>query len=158
MFTRQIFHLRNNLYIGPAPGIGPFAADLKAREIQTVVSLVTDFDMKYFGIREEAVDEVEKLGMTLVRVPFQDMTTPDRKLAEHIVEEIVKAEKNGKVYLHCIAGKGRTGCIAGAYLNLICDMNDGEKILEELRRAREVQDCHITGEQCEWVRKFPKRD
>lgn len=49
--------------------------------------------------------------------PITDFTVPDRKQMAAILDAIDQAIQSGKkVYVHCLAGHGRTGTVVGCFL------------------------------------------
>ncbi len=65
----------------------------------------------------EASDDdsfIEKLGLRVVHLPIRDGQVPSAAQVEEMLSEVAKAK--GVVFLHCGAGVGRTGAMAGAYL------------------------------------------
>jgi len=95
------------LYRGAQPTEDGYKA-LKELGITTVIDLRKD---------NEAYSKttVESLGMKYVNIPMTGWTTKDESVAEFL--KVVNDPANGKVYLHCAAGKHRTG-LAGAIYRL----------------------------------------
>jgi protein-tyrosine phosphatase len=82
--------------------------ELAARGVTTVVDLRA----------EEWVDEDEKLlrrvGITRFNIPLRDGQVPTEAQVQSFLRIIEHAP--GKVYVHCMAGVGRTGAMVAAYL------------------------------------------
>ena len=62
---------------------------------------------------------VTDLGMKMVRIPMRDGQVPSADEVDAFLT--VAGESDGTVFVHCGAGVGRTGAMAGAYL-----VNQGE--------------------------------
>ena len=96
-----------HLYRGAQPTQEDYTA-LKELGISTVIDLRKDNE-------PFAKSTVESLGMKYVNIPMTGWTTKDESVAEFL--KVVNDPANGKVYLHCAAGKHRTG-LAGAIYRL----------------------------------------
>lgn len=79
---------------------------LKAMGVTAIVNLRLEDNSE-----EEAVRE---LGLAYKRIPLPDTVPPTR---EQLVEflDFVRQHKGGKVYVHCAAGKNRTGAMVAAW-------------------------------------------
>jgi len=106
------------------PGIGNFAVvdgdvwrggspsddgyrSLAALGVTTVVDLRSDSDTS-----DDAL--LDSLGITLVRVPVGDGRAPSAAELDKALAAINGSE--GRVFVHCSAGVGRTGSVVAAYL------------------------------------------
>jgi len=79
--------------------------------------------LKEFGIntvidlRKDAEDyskpTVESLGMKYINIPMTGWTTRDESVAEFMAA--INDTANGNVYVHCAAGKHRTGLVGAVY-------------------------------------------
>ena len=70
------------------------------------------------------------------RWPIVDFGLPDKYLMRDIQDEIQRIlNEGGKVYIHCYAGIGRTGTVAGCYL--VEQGMSGEDALAKLQILRE---------------------
>lgn len=134
---------RNQLYLGPLPGlewsIWTFENELRSAEIHTVVCLNPPEEIEYLspgygrwrkGVRarggidtaegDGAAQEVPPYAITLVDIPIEDYRAPSPEVAalfwEHArrIGELITAER--RVFVHCTAGRGRTGTFGVAVL------------------------------------------
>eukprot|EP00933_Yihiella_yeosuensis_P029964 TRINITY_DN23619_c0_g1_i1.p3 TRINITY_DN23619_c0_g1~~TRINITY_DN23619_c0_g1_i1.p3 ORF type:complete len:122 (+),score=17.74 TRINITY_DN23619_c0_g1_i1:570-935(+) len=93
---------------------------------------------------EGPTEVYETEGVKLLWMPIVDFTSPgveDLERAVFWIRERIEAE--GKVYLHCKAGKGRSGTVAMAYLISVEDLSPVEaqtRLLE--RRPQVLQSLH----------------
>lgn len=90
-------------------GAQPTAEDYKALKelgITTVIDLRKDSE-------EYSKSTVESLGMKYVNIPMTGWTTRDESVAEFL--KIVNNPTSGKFYVHCAAGKHRTGLVGAIY-------------------------------------------
>lgn len=90
-------------------GAQPTAEDYKALKefgINTVIDLRKDSE-------PYSKSTVESLGMKYVNIPMTGWTTKDESVAEFL--KVVDDPATGKFYVHCAAGKHRTGLIGAIY-------------------------------------------
>jgi protein tyrosine/serine phosphatase len=90
-------------------GAQPTAEDYKSLQelgINTVIDLRKDSE-------NYSKSTVEGLGMKYVHIPMTGWTTKDSSVAEFL--KAVNDASNGKVYIHCAAGKHRTGLVGAVY-------------------------------------------
>ena len=90
-------------------GAQPTAEDYKALKelgINTVIDLRKDSE-------DYSKSTVESLGMRYINIPMTGWTTKDSSVAEFLKE--INDTANGKVYVHCAAGKHRTGLVGAIY-------------------------------------------
>ena len=57
---------------------------------------------------------LKRLGIDLVRIPMRDGQAPSEEQVDRFISAIRASE--GRVYVHCMAGVGRTGTMVAAYL------------------------------------------
>ena len=95
----------DNFYRGAQPLPDDYKS-LKELGINTVIDLrkdATDYEKK----------SVEDLGMKYVNIPMTGWTTKDESVAEFL--KVINDSSTGKVYVHCAAGKHRTGLVGAIY-------------------------------------------
>ena len=93
------------LYRGAQPLPDDYQS-LKDLGITTVIDLRKD-NTDY----EKA--KVEELGMKYVHIPMTGWTTRDESVEDFM--KVMNDPANGKVYVHCAAGKHRTGLVGAIY-------------------------------------------
>ena len=94
-------------YRGAQPTQEDYKA-LKEMGINTVIDLRKDAE-------SYSKSTVESLGMKYVNIPMTGWTTNDKDVADFL--KAANDPANGKLYVHCAAGKHRTG-LAGAIYRL----------------------------------------
>lgn len=83
--------------------------DLAALGVTTVIDLRAEADLL---IRDDLLAE---LGMERFHLPIRDGQLPTAEQAQQLLRIVEGAD--GKVFLHCGAGVGRTGALTAWYLN-----------------------------------------
>lgn len=101
------------LWRGAAPTAEGYRA-LAASGVKVIVDLRAETDT---GLDDETV---RSLGMKLVRIPVRDGQVPSSSQIDTFLEA---AKADGLTFVHCGAGVGRTGTMAGAYLVEKGDLN-----------------------------------
>ena len=137
------YWVRDNLMVGEYPR-GWNGRRLRSRLRQLLQAGVTFFlDLTeerekglrpYTGsLRKEAAFAGRAVEYT--RMPIPDFDTPTVGQMRRILDTLDKALAKGHIaYLHCYAGLGRTGTVAGCYL--VRRGMEGQEALEELVRLR----------------------
>lgn len=90
-------------------GSQPTEAEYKALKdfgINTVIDLRKDSE-------DYSKSTVESLGMKYVHIPMTGWTTRDESVSEFL--ETISDQASGNVYVHCAAGKHRTGLVGAIY-------------------------------------------
>ncbi len=103
---RSVRAVDAKLWRGNAPSIEGYR-ELARRDVSTVVDLRAERDL----VIPSAV--LEELGIRRVHIPIRDGQTPDPAQAARFVEVVRQAE--GRVFVHCGAGVGRTGVMSATY-------------------------------------------
>jgi len=88
-------------------------------------------------LKEEAADK--NVPALYKRLPIRDFGTPNEERMKEILDTIDEAaSKNGKTYVHCRGGIGRTGTVVGCYLSR--HGNTGQEALDETNRLFQSSD------------------
>jgi len=95
----------DHFYRGSQPSAEGYKA-LHDFGINTVIDLRKDAE----GYSRSTV---ESLGMKYINIPMTGWTTKDESVAEFMKQ--INDPANGKVYVHCAAGKHRTGLVGAIY-------------------------------------------
>ena len=95
------------LWRGNAPTVEGYR-ELAERGVSTVVDLRAERDVV---VASAVLDDV---GIERVHIPIRDGQTPEPEEASRFMEVVRQAE--GRVFVHCGAGVGRTGVMAATYL------------------------------------------
>lgn len=82
--------------------------ELAARGVATIVDLRAE---EHVSVPEKLIAD---LGMNLVRIPLRDGQAPNGEQVATFLEAVRSSP--GIVYVHCMAGVGRTGTMVAAYL------------------------------------------
>lgn len=91
-------------------GAAPTRAGYRALAAQGVKTIV---DLRAEDLFVDS-DHINALGMDLVRIPMRDGQTPSPEQVDRLLATVNASD--GRVFLHCGAGVGRTGAMAAAYL------------------------------------------
>ena len=101
-------HVTDNLFRGAQPSSAGYAA---LHEMG--VSIVVNFRDESGEIASEQ-SQVEGLGMKFVSIPWKGHDEPSgAQIAQFL--DLVRANPQAKIFVHCKAGKDRTGTMVAAY-------------------------------------------
>lgn len=102
------------------------------REAWERANIVAGRPVDAFYLAEET-EECAARGLRLVHVPFQDRTIPAAAgLAEALIELEAQVKRGETVYVHCMAGIGRTGLVAALWR--LAEGADGDDAADEFVR------------------------
>jgi protein-tyrosine phosphatase len=120
--------------------------------VSTVVSLLEPFEVQELELKLES-SSCEALGLQFLSFPIPDHSIPTSApaLLALVVQLVSQLRGGAVVAIHCRAGIGRTGLVAGCVLHQLGV--PFENIFPALERARGVR-VPDTPEQVEWVRRF----
>jgi protein-tyrosine phosphatase len=105
---KNLAKVDSQLWRGSAPSDAGYEA-LAEKDVKVIVDLrAEDLEVDRAGI--------EALGMKLVRIPMRDGQAPTDEQVQKFLTVMKNAD--GRVYVHCGAGVGRTGTMAASYLVL----------------------------------------
>ncbi len=144
------------LALMPRPRGGEWLQDellaLNAASVKTVVSLLEMDEMRELGLHKEAYYCAE-IGLKFFSFPIKDRGVPEsynslNALIEQIYSDICSGNA---VVIHCRAGIGRTGLVAGCLLHRL--QISFEDIFPMLSHARGVE-VPDTQEQVDCVKNF----
>ncbi|PID44002.1 MAG: protein tyrosine phosphatase [Gammaproteobacteria bacterium] len=121
---------------------------LKRLGVSKVVCLLEWPEQCDLGLGAEQ-EYCEKYGLEYESFPIPDMGLPDTGPANRLLDQLANEIANGKhVVIHCRAGIGRTGMMAGGIL-VKTGMSPADALkLISLARGVQVPD---TGEQVQWL-------
>jgi protein-tyrosine phosphatase len=115
-----------NIYIGPYPQNKDDLIALSKNNINSILNVQSDGDLKYRQINlEQLKSQSKELGIELIHYPINDFDSNDLlnklKGAGDLLNELLK---NGRtVYVHCTAGMSRAAATVIIYLVLYEDFN-----------------------------------
>ncbi|MBN1913722.1 MAG: dual specificity protein phosphatase family protein [Candidatus Omnitrophica bacterium] len=127
-FPQQIFNFH---FVAPGIMRGSQPSREALKSLRDYAGIKTILSLKNSGPEEEWEEEAARdLGMVFLRIPMdasklQPLETIDRCL------EIISNKENHPVFVHCQAGKDRTGLIFAAY-RIQYDSWDPEDALSEM--------------------------
>lgn len=135
----------------PVPGewIEEEFSGLKRLGIDKIVSLLESFEQCDVGLEKEEMLCI-KNGMEYSSFPIPDRGLPNTLQAKKFSKELYTEICNGKhIVIHCRAGIGRTGIIAGAVI-----VNTGITALEAFTLISEARGVQVpdTEEQENWLK------
>jgi protein-tyrosine phosphatase len=148
----------HRLAVGPRPRGGAWLADevaaWRAAGIDSVISLIEGAEEVELELELEG-HFCRARGIEYISFPIPDRgvpTSPDAAAA--LVDWVVFDLRRGRsVAIHCRAGIGRTGLVAGCVLNVLGHPFD--QVFSMIGRARGLP-VPDTPAQAEWVRQFAR--
>lgn len=108
---------------GAAPTMEGYAS-LAAQGVTTVV------DLRAESVGDVDASELADLGLRLVNVPVRDGQTPTPDQVEAVLAAVKSSD--GRVFVHCGAGVGRTGAVVAAYLEATGQADGSERVTSNL--------------------------
>ncbi len=113
----------DRVWRGAAPSASGYRS-LAARGVRTIVDLRAEDDVN--------VDEatLARLGLNRVHIPVRDGQAPSEDKVRRFLEAVGAGD--GKVFVHCGAGVGRTGTMAAAYLVATGEAGPGQALRRNL--------------------------
>ncbi|MFH1835421.1 MAG: tyrosine-protein phosphatase [Methanobacteriota archaeon] len=112
----------------------PFGEDLKPLEwhgIETVISFIPDHEFPDTEVFADMLGKT-KIEHFTFEIPNMGVPTPEQR--DEFIGVVNDSLGRGKVLLHCVGGKGRTGTMAGLLL-----LHEGVPFDEMLKRVRYVE-------------------
>ncbi len=124
-------HVRNFGEVDQTVWRGGAPTDEALRELKSLgVSTVVDLRQEGPG-RQHERELVEQLGMRYQHVPLRSTTAPTQDEIKQILGFLL-GQPSGKVYVHCLRGKDRTGTVIACY-RIQHDGWDNQRALEEAK-------------------------
>lgn len=125
---------------------------LKQLGIDGMVSLLEPQEQYTLGLTKQA-DYCQLQGINYLNFPIPDRGLPNTAKAITLAKQLYDEIKDGKHWIiHCRAGIGRTGIIAGAVL--VTAGLSTELALQTISQARSVQ-VPDTDKQVAWLKQLP---
>jgi protein-tyrosine phosphatase len=115
----------DKLWRGSHPTLNGYKA-LASRGVRTIVDLRAESGL------DVPTGLLERRGIDLVRIPIRDGQAPTDAQVDRFLRVVERSE--GTVYVHCMAGVGRTGTMVAAYLMEVKD----EPAMDALRQNLSV--------------------
>ncbi|RQP24762.1 protein-tyrosine phosphatase family protein [Piscinibacter terrae] len=149
----------HRLALSPRPRGGEWLVDEVARwhaaGVRCIVSLLEPHEVRELDLASEKALCVER-GIAFRSFPIPDRGTPSsrRELSAFVDELHADMLQGTALAIHCRAGIGRTGLVAGCLLHRLGVPFDD--IFHRLSRARGIA-MPDTAEQADWVERFAGR-
>jgi len=87
-----------------------------------------------YNLKQMAQDK--GVTVSFIRFPVPDLGTPTVEIMQAILDDIDRAiDERRPVFVHCLAGIGRTGTVVGCYL-IRQGMADSDTVLDKIIRLR----------------------
>lgn len=153
--VRIPLEVKGRLFVSPMP-FGPYDPGnallkiYKKQKIQFVVMLVTDVELARKA-KKNVIKIYEENGIEPIRFPIADYTSPELHEFSKVVDQVVGYLKAGAhVAVHCNAGVGRTGVVAGSIVRdlLGLDAEDARNYI------RQYMQTNMTDEQRRLMARF----
>ena len=133
---------KGKLSIMPCPGaahLKPMLTQLRESGVDSIVSLLEVTEAERLGVGDEAL-LCSHLGIKFRQFPIRDHKTPDNTLAfRALIDELEQELRAGDhITVHCLAGIGRTGLVAGALL-----IQDGLSAATATALLSDVRGCVV---------------
>lgn len=129
-----------------------FIQDLKDLQVTILLSLLELSEQYELGLSKQAY-YCEKYGIRSINLPIPDRGLPSTPKAVELVKQLQQQLDQGEhIVIHCRAGIGRTGIIAGAVL--VASGVAPQTALQIISDTRKVQ-VPDTEEQAAWLLKLP---
>ena len=112
---------------------------LRERGVNSIVSLLEVAEAERLGVGDEP-SLCSRLGIQFRQYPIRDHKTPTDTLAfRALIDDLERELRDGHhVAVHCLAGIGRTGLVAGALL-----VHDGLSALAATELLSDVRGCIV---------------
>lgn len=99
------------LFRGGKPAEAGFD-NLHKEGVRTIVSL-----RRYKDQTDKVAEQAacERLGIKLVNIEMSEDVAPTEEQISQFMKAVKNGKENGKVFVHCLAGMDRSGCMIGLY-------------------------------------------
>lgn len=131
----NIYQLNNFFLAGPHPGYNPNNALHPIYGLDKIIPFLVGrnginrfidlsdthdeikFNLEVYRPFLDDISDKYKIRLNYDRFSFPDMSVANDEFISKILDHIYNSIDNGdKIYLHCVAGLGRTGLIVGCYM------------------------------------------